>query len=222
MKSSRGSTLLQAGLLVLILLGLGYWAWQRYHRPTTPTYEGKTLEQWVGELSDPDYATSDQAADTLVRIGTDAVPILLEARGGNDIRLHRRAAAVLVRIGAPAAPGLVAALKGGPNPRAETALVRMGPAATPALTDALQEPNGGKEAARVLGLMGPRAADAVPSLIAVLPQRQANVELRQRTAVALGLIGTPQADIIPALIAALKEDRPEVRQGAAEGLAWIG
>ncbi len=71
-------------------------------------------------------------------------------------------------------------------------------------------------------MIGPRAADAAPALIALLPQRQKDAELRQRAAVALGLIGTPTADIVPALVAALKDEKPEVRQGAAEGLAWMG
>jgi hypothetical protein len=86
MKSARGSTILQGILLALTLLGLSYWAWQRYHQPPEPTYEGKTLDQWIEDLSDPDYAVSDRAADVLVTIGPDAVPILLTAREQGDLR----------------------------------------------------------------------------------------------------------------------------------------
>ncbi len=104
MKSSRGSTFLQGGLLALILLGLGYWVWQRYHCPAAPTYEGKTLDQWLADLIDPDYPTSHHAADVLAQVGGEAVPILIDACEQGDLRLHRRAVAVLVRIGARPRP----------------------------------------------------------------------------------------------------------------------
>ncbi len=222
MKSPRWQTLGQVALLVLPLLGLGYLAWNRYRQPTVPTYEGKTLAQWIGDLRDPDYTIGDRAADALVHAGSDAVPVLLEARKDGDIRLHRRAAAALVRIGAPAAPGLVAALKDGPNERVETALVRMGPNAVPALIDALPQEKVGKEAARVLGLMGPRAADAVPALIGVVQQRQAAAGLREEAAGALGRIGIPAKDIVVVLSAALQDEKPEMRRRAAAALLWIG
>ena len=219
----RWPTLAQVGLLVLILLGLGYWAWQRYRGPSVPVYEGKTLAQWLDELNDADYSVSDAAADALVRIGPDAVPMLLDARASSDVRLHRRAVAVLVRIGAPAAPGLVEALREKPEEaRVETPLVRMGPAAVPALVEALKGEKRGKEAARILGLMGPRGTDAVPGLIGLLRDRHAPVAVREATADALGKIGEPVAEVVPALTAALKDDKEEVRYRAAEALAWIG
>lgn len=222
MTSSRGSTLLQGALLALALLGLGLWAWQRYHRPPTPTYEGQTLDQWMTDLSDPNYPTSDRAADVLAGVGAEAVPVLLDAREGGDMRLHRRAIAVLVRIGAPAAPGLVAALKDKPREqRIEVALVRLGPAAVPALREALQEERGVEAVARVLGLIGPLAADAVPELIAILQRQQASTALRGEAAFALGRIGKPAGDIVPVLIAALKDRKMEVRQQAADALAWL-
>jgi HEAT repeat protein len=222
MKPARGSTILHSGLLVLALLGLGYWTWQRYHQPAVPTYEGKPLADWINDLNDPDYTVSGRAADVLVRVGADAVPVLLEARTSADIRLHRRAVAALIRIGAPAASGLVAALKDGANHRAETALVRLGPAATPALIDALKDEKVSQDAARVLGLMGARATDAVPALIELLKDRHAAGSLRAAAAETLGLIGTPEGDIVAALLAALTEDKPEVRRGAAAALNWMG
>src|SRR5262249_23489113 len=223
MKSSRWPTLAQNGLLLLVVLGLVYWAWQRYHQPSAPAYEGKTLAQWITDLGDPDYDVSDRAADVLVGTGGAAVPTPREARAGAGIRLHRRAVAALVRVGAPAAPGLVAALKSKPNEqRIEVPLVRMGSAAVPALVEALKEEGGSKEAATVLGLIGPRAADAVPALMEVLKDRHAAADRRAAAAFALGTIGPPAADIVPALIPALKDEKPEVRQRAAEARAWIG
>src|SRR5689334_4550273 len=144
MKSSRGLTFVQGGLLALVLVGLAYWAWDRYHRPSEPTYEGQTLAQWITDLSDPDYTVSDRAVDALVHAGTDAVPILIEACASHDMRLQRRAAAALVHIGTPAAPELVAASRNGPNERSAIILVRMGPDAIPALIGALKEEKGGQ------------------------------------------------------------------------------
>jgi HEAT repeat protein len=223
MKSARGSTLLQGALLAVTLLGLGYWAWQRYHHPAVPTYEGKTLPQWMAELDDPDYATSDRAADALEHLGDKAVPAVLDARENGDIRLHRRAAAVLVRIGAPAAPGLVAALKDNPKEqRIEVTLVRLGKAAVPALREVLSDEKQAESAAHVLGLIGPPAAEAVPDLIALLQRRSFPTAAREEAAFALGRIGEPNAEIVPALVVALKDGKMEVRRQGADALGWIG
>lgn len=223
MKSARGATLFHATVLALTLLGVSYWAWQRYHHPATPTYDGKTLEQWIADLDDPDYAISDRAADVLTRAGAEAVPILLDARARGDIRLHRRAAAVLIRIGAPAAPGLTAMLRDSPQePRLETTLVRLGAAAVPALRAALRDDKEPEAAARILAWIGPPATDAVPDLIALLQRRTASAAARGAAAVALGHIGEPNAEIVPALSAALGDGKKEVRSAAADALGWIG
>jgi HEAT repeat protein len=223
MKSAQRAALIQGGLLALALLGLGYIAWQRYHPPARPTYEGKTLDQWIADLSDPDYSVSDRAADVLVDVGVQAVPVLVEACGQDDIRLHRRAAAVLVRIGAPAAKGLVEALRNKPlGQRIEVVLVRLGPAAVPAMRETLADDKKTEAAAHVLGLIGPRATDAVPDLIVLLERQQAPTGLRSQAAFALGRIGEPVGDIVKSLSAALKDDKMEVRQQAAEALSWIG
>jgi HEAT repeat protein len=220
---SRARTIAQRGLLLLVLLGLGYWAWNRSRPPPLPTYEGKTLAQWIDDLGGPDYVVSDRAADALVRVGPDSVPILLEARGSTGIHLYRRASAVLVRIGAPAAPQLVAALKDGSvSGGVETILVRMGPDAVPALIAGLADDSVCRGAAHVLIQMGPRAVAAVPALIEVLQRRKAVPGVREEAAEALGRIGEPAADIVPALIAALKDDNAVVRQQAAQALGWIG
>jgi HEAT repeat protein len=193
MKSARGRTLSHVALLALPLLVLGYWTWQRYHQPLPPTYEGKALEQWIADLDDSDCLEAD------------------------------RVAAVLIRIGAPAAPSLAAALKHkAKEKRIEVILVRMGAGAVPALIEELADETSGEEAAHVLGLIGPRAADAVPNLIAVLNRHQAPASLRSEAAFALGRIGELSAAIVPALSAALKDNKMEVREQAAEALGWIG
>jgi HEAT repeat protein len=203
MKAWHWTALGGAILLVAVGLGLAYRLWPRSGRPAEPVYEGRTLAGWVERLKDPDPRAGAEAADALVRAGPDAVPALLEARKDADIRLHRRAAAALVRLGREAAPGLVAALEG-KNDRIETALVRMGAEAVPALADALKDTERAGEAARVLGLIGPRARDAVPSLVAVLQDEKGPPPARAEAAQALGR----------------DEDR-EVRRAAARALRLI-
>jgi HEAT repeat protein len=231
MKSAQRSMVLQGGLLLLALLVLLYLSWQRYHQPAPRFYAGKTLDQWIEDLDDPDYRVMQRATDVLLHIGAESASVLLDACERGDVRLHRRAAAVLVRLGAPAAPGLVAALKDkGLQPRVEVALARLGPAAVPALREGLTEEKGGEAAAHVLGLIGPSASDAVPDLIALLKRSQAPTPLRSEAAFALGRIGEPtdrraadfRGDIIAALIASLTDDKREVREQAAEALGWIG
>jgi HEAT repeat protein len=230
MKSARRSMLIQGGLPALVLLIVAYFAWQRYHEPAPRTYEGKTLDQWIEDLDDPNYHVSERAADALESAGAEAVPVLLEACEQGGIRLHRRAAAVLVRSSAPAAPALAAALQDkAKQPLVEVALVRLGPAAVPALRKALTEERGGEAAAHTLGLIGPLAAAAKPDLIAVLNQHHLPTALRSQAAFALGRIGEapdrpdagPTGNVVPALITALADSKKEVRGQAVMALGWI-
>ena len=86
MKASRERTLLQGAFLALALLVLTYWGWQRYQRPLPPTFEGKTLEQWLTDLDDPDYQIAGQAAAVLIRIGSTGGPGL----DGSSARQNQR------------------------------------------------------------------------------------------------------------------------------------
>jgi hypothetical protein len=215
--------LIQSGLLTLVLLVLAYCVWQSNRSPAPRTYAGKTLDQWLEDLDDPDYRVSERAADVLVSVGADAVPLLLDACEQGGPRLHRRATAVLVRLGAPAALGLAAALKDKAQPqRVAVALVRLGPVAVGPLREALLEEKGGEAAAYFLGLIGPRAADAVPDLIAVVQRTSSSTGLRGQAVFALGRMGEPSEAIVPALITALKDSKKEVREQAVIALGWIG
>ncbi len=223
MRSTRKVKGLQLGLFALVLPILVYFAWQHYHQPGPRIYEGKTLDQWIEDLDDPDYSVSERAANILAGAGREAVPALIEACERGGIRLHRRAVAVLVRTGAPAAPGLVTALKdNAQQQRVEVALVRLGRAAVPALREALLDESCGEAAARILGLIGPRASDAVPDLITILDRRLSPTTVRGHAAFALGRIGEPNGAIVPALIAALTDSKTEVRERAAEALGGMG
>jgi HEAT repeat protein len=222
---------LQGGLLVLAMLVLAYFAWQRHYQPPPRTYDGKTLDRWIEDLDDPDYAVSERSADVLVQAGVESVPVLIDACERGDVRLHRRAAAVLVRLGPLGAPGLAAALEEKAlHQRVAVALVRLGSAAVPTLRQALSEEKGSEASAHVLGLIGPAAVAAVPDLIAILKRSESPTASRREAAFALGRIGEPAdrrdaataGDIVPALIVALTDNTKEVREQAAEALGWIG
>jgi HEAT repeat protein len=75
-----------------------------------------------------------------------------------------------------------------------------------------------REAAMVLGSLGPVAAPAVPALIHALKDRDDMV--RDRAVRALGEIGVPAADVIPALSNALRDPMSHVRYAAASQFAF--
>ncbi|MGE5251657.1 MAG: HEAT repeat domain-containing protein [Bacteroidota bacterium] len=116
----------------------------------------------ISQLSDP--ARRDNAARELVRIGSDAIPALIEGLQSPD-------------------PALQSTL--------HEILKRMGPAAVPALAKTLQEahPLHRATAAEILGILGERAA--VPILLDAL--RGQYYTVRAAAASALGRIRDPRA-----------------------------
>jgi HEAT repeat protein len=183
-------------------------------------YEGRTIAQWIDLLGSPSADVGRQAGDVLVRIGPDAVPALLQARQAMEMVLHRRAVAALVRIG-PAAAGPLAATLTSQNDRIETGLVRMGTDAVPALIEGLGKDHRA-EAARVLGLIGPRAVSAAAALRALATDSSSPAAARGEALRALVRIGAPATEAIPPLVAALADPDSLVRERAAEGLGALG
>jgi len=102
-------------------------------RPVVPQPTLLIRESTVGEA----------AADALARIGTQAVPALVEALHDRKPRVRELAAMALARMG----------------PEAETSV--------PELIVALQDPDieVQRSAARALGQIGPHAGEAIPALL---------------------------------------------------------
>jgi len=214
-------------LPVLLLAALPLCA---LHAEEEPTYEGKTVSEWIEALKDEDKDVRSGAAEALGEIGPaakPAVPALIEALGDEDSRVPVFAAA-LVKIGADAVPALVVALKENKRqvrPWAASILARIGPdarAAIPALVEALRD--GRKEvrwgAAHALGGIDPAARAATPALREALKDQDRDV--RAAAASALGKVGPDAEAAVPALIQALKDDDQGVRKAAAKALAKIG
>lgn len=98
----------------------------------------------------------------------------------------------------------------------------------PELIDALIdmcESSGGRHrcrAADALGRIGPAAGRAVPAIVTLLADRDRHSSIDEpgdHAAPALGKIGVPA---VPLLRTALKDDRPFVRQRAAQALGLVG
>lgn len=96
-----------------------------------------------------EWSVRETAADSLGRIGVDAVPELIKALGNPDAGLRVQAARALAVIGPKAG------------------------AAVPSLISLLSDDDEAvrRAAARALGQIGPAARDAIPSLIRLLQER---------------------------------------------------
>jgi HEAT repeat protein len=142
--------------------------------------------------------------------------------------IRGKAAAALGKLGPKAkgaVPALTAALKD-PDPyvrgSAVIALHRIGEAhgAVAGLAVVLQDPEVCEAAAEVLADFGPRAAPALPALIAAL--RSPNDSLRVKCVRALAAIGPEAVAAVPALAGRLNDREEEVRYEAAWALCGIG
>jgi len=71
------------------------------HAEEEPTYDGKTITEWIEALEDKDVAVRKSAAEALSRIGPDAkaaVPSLIQALKDKEWFVHEAAAKALKKI----------------------------------------------------------------------------------------------------------------------------
>ncbi|NET08143.1 MAG: HEAT repeat domain-containing protein [Symploca sp. SIO2B6] len=152
----------------------------------------------IKKLTDDDFRIRHDAAEAVVKIGSQAVPALIEALHNDDRQVRWRAASALGQIGAEAAP------------------------AVPELIARLQDEDEYVRRISVyaLGEIGAEAAPAVPQLIEALQDKDRN--LRVISAYALGKIGSEASPAVPYLIEALQDESTEIRFSAATALGRIG
>jgi HEAT repeat protein len=152
------------------------------------------------------------AADALGHIGSaaaEAVPVLIETFQRNPRSSHY--------------DGKEANL----HDHALAALAKIGPAVIPALIAVLETPQGYYDicnAADVLGMIGPAAADAVPALISCLESSD-RILYDSSVIIALGKIGPAASCAVPILIDVLIHDLEHARgcgHFAADALGMIG
>jgi HEAT repeat protein len=121
------------------------------------------------------------------------------------------------------APALMA-VAADPDPDVSTnivsALAGLGESVVPRATKALQNPKARGLAVRVLTKLGPKAAGAVPALIEV--SHDADAEFRGKINFALAAIGPAAASATETLVSAVSSDDKGVRESALYALREIG
>ena len=221
-------------LLTFVLAGVCLGAGQE-PAPTPqakePTYQGKTLGEWIAQTKDKRKGVRQTAAWALGKIGPEAraaIPALSELCKDKDEGVRQFAAQALGRIGPAAIPALTELLKCkyGPTQRgARQALKKIGPAAVPALLELLKDKNRSVQKAAVdaLGDIGTEAGIAIPAIIQLLKDKKgkklAPLSVEEAADDALRKIGPPTVHI---LIQMLKNKDESVRKAAVEALENIG
>ena len=174
----------------------------------------------IAQLSDP--TKRDHAAQELIRLGTDAVPALVEALQTQDLNLLPLYQQTLARI--PSATPMLTKILSSAHPVirgrvAEVFSISKDRMAVPALLDALQGEyfTVRSRAAFALGKIGDKKALSL--LLGAL--RDSEDEVRVAACLALGLFKDPSTfdDITNVL---LDDPKIEVRQAAAKSLGNTG
>jgi HEAT repeat protein len=193
--------------------------------------------------------------EVLPRIGKAALPVLVKALDDRNREIRAFAVQRLAGgLGCPfdssAVPGLVRAVLRGEDRRSDAAVVALenvqgvGPALEKELKGerrtnrfvvnvaaCAKEPPGDafeihrSAALAILARMGPRAAAAVPTLVAMLAGRSDAREKVSERGAAAGVLGEIRGDprrVISALVGALEDDDAEVRRKAARSLGRYG
>jgi len=222
-------------LLALALVGVCFGAETKpTARDKGPSYEGKSLSEWIALTKHKNAEIRAFAADAIGGIGPEAktaVPTLTELLTDKDRQVQYAAALALRRFGSDAkaaVPAITELLKNkdtGVRLAAALALWDMGPeakTAVPALIDLLKDKDFSVRLSAVmaLGNIGSEAKTAIPALTELL--KDTNAGVRQVAAMVLGRIGPAAIAAIPALTDLLKDEVLGVRCGAASALGNMG
>ena len=191
-----------------------------------PTKAEIALE--IENLKKADEFLVEDAVDALRKLGSPAIPQLIEALQSENLQVRQGAVNALGRIGKAAIPDLLEGLKSDKEQvrwSAANGLGNIGSQAQDAIPDLIvvlkdPEPRVRSSAADALGSIGHDAQDAIPDLIETLQDTDARV--RSSAASALGNIGHDAKDAVPDLIQALQDTDARVRSSAAYGLGGIG
>jgi HEAT repeat protein len=188
---------------------------------------GKTLEEWIKEISSKDRSRGENAIRTVIGFGPDrayaAVPALLAELKTRSVEVD-----VSIRVNAVIMLGNILALGAAekPDPEVINEAVKV-------LTFFLYPPNESQSivryrAAEALGRIGPRSKPAIPRLLTMLHDKM-TWETRRAAAIALGYIALdrdgkkgPPADVVKGLYTALTDKSFQVRLAAIQSMTFIG
>lgn len=153
-------------------------------------------------------SASGDAVNDVNAHGNDPIPQLLATIRGKDSGERTKAAESLVRLGGEAVPALIEALKDDTPDRVAAGILRQtGEAAHHAVPGLIEQFTTGCDlttrcqAAYALSVLGSAANDAAPVLIAAV--EDGDITVRCSAARALGHIGAEDREVISALAAAL-------------------
>jgi HEAT repeat protein len=173
----------------LALLGLLFWP----AKPEPLVYRGQPVEAWAIKTLAGDHASRQQATEALQALGPKAVPPLLSMLEARDPFWRELLWDNTKRL---------------PRSWLRPVLLRVGPRQGPTYRTA---------GVRALGIIGPPAQAAVPTLSDLLHGKEP--QLAWESSTALGRIG-PAA--VPALVSALNTSNTIVRQMAVHALGQVG
>jgi HEAT repeat protein len=189
------------------------------------------IEEVAKLLKSTDDATRFYAVWTIGAIGPDAkaqAPTVIAMLADKNVDVRRKAAFTLGRLTASpekTIAALVEAFKDeSPEVRqaAGEALSKFGKASVPSLMDLLKSGNAGArhQAATSIGDIGAEAKDAIPLLKNLFLSKDAKNQDHLHFAQMIAKVGGKEG--VAALEAGFKDERPEVRQAAAQSLQTIG
>ncbi|MCY2930895.1 MAG: HEAT repeat domain-containing protein [Planctomycetota bacterium] len=191
----------------------------------------------AGLLKDKDASVRWAAANALGAFGADAAPAkgaLTAATKDPDIAVGTIARTALAkiqsslaeRLASRPAPGAPADGGKAPTPATPSAgpatRLRKGDASLQGYITALKDSRSSerREAILSLGQLGPKAADAVPDLVAILGDEDGNV--RMLAILSLGRIRSAPEIAVGPLAGLLKDESERVRMAAADALGAFG
>ena len=180
------------------------------------------IESLIEKLKNPNPAVCLKAEQALVKIGTPAVPALIEALDDGIWSGPGTATSALSRIGSPAVPALIETFWGGDSnvhAKAVIALTQIGVPAVPALRETLKDGDAKVRSWAVFAL-GKIGTPAVPALITALGDPDSWV--RSRAAWGLVSIGETDPSVVRFLTEALKDEKGVGHDDAVFALKQIG
>ena len=209
-------------LAVVAVALVGVIGWQVVKQPDEPVYLGKPLSEWLKDHSRT-FKVVPEPYEAIRQAGTNAIPTLLRLLRAKDsalkvklMRLAERQHVIKVEY-TPAEEW---------NLAAESGFVALGTnaqSAVPALTKIMDQnisPTSRYCAILALGVIGPPAKEAVPSLLRCATDTDTGV--RELAIVALGRIHAESDRVVPVLTNALRDPSFAIRLGAAVALGEFG
>jgi HEAT repeat protein len=205
--------LLGCGVIAVALALL--WSWER-----EPEYQGKKLSEWLSYERRHSTRPTDPQFEAIRQIGTNAIPLLLKWVHYEPppwrTKLEDMAAAQHFKFEDPKAERVDAALFG------FQVLGRQASPAIPELTAMMNDPgspNIAWYATMALGDIGP---EALPSLLAVLTNRQTMVRRQALESIAVMKdLGTNSSSVVAAILPCLKDTDLSFAGAAAKALSRL-